>query len=67
VCLAVIGFYLALEFHEQGIAFAVKGFASWHFHPTFADAIFLNIFAIFAVLIWSRIFVLFFFLYFVKS
>ena len=33
VCLSVKGFDLALEFHQQRIAFAVKSLACGHFNP----------------------------------
>ena len=46
---AVKRFDLAFDLDQQGLAFAVQRFASGHTHPAFADAVFLDIVAVFAV------------------
>ena len=45
----VISLDLALEFDRQRLPFAIPRFANGHSHPTFADAIFLNVVSLLVV------------------
>lgn len=47
--LAIESFDLAFNFGHQGIAFAIQRFSGGDFDPAFADAIFVNIRALFIV------------------